>query len=437
MKIAILGGGESGVGAAILARTKGFEVFVSDFGKIGETYKAVLRTYEIDFEEGKHTEERILNADIVIKSPGIPDKAPIIKKLKSANIEMIDEIEFGFRILKNRDSKTKIIAITGSNGKTTTTSLIYHLLRTAGLNVAIGGNIGKSFAKQVALESYDYYVLEISSFQLDYCIDFQPDVAILLNISPDHLDRYDYKMVNYVASKFRITQRLMKDDFFIFNKENEAMQGWFETNTVEAQLIEISSKNFESDIVKVGESQFLKSDITIKGPHNHFNVSCAVAAAKCCGISESDIETGLKTFVNEPHRLEFVRTFNGVDYINDSKATNVDAVKHALLAMDKPVIWVVGGVDKGNDYSEIISLVKEKVKAMICLGGDNSKLAITFPNLYIENQTAQSAKEAVRIAVEISKKGDVVLLSPACASFDLFSNYIHRGDLFREAILKL
>lgn len=432
MKVAILGAGESGVGAAILAKTKGFEVFVSDFGKIGESYKAELTAYEIEFEEQQHTETRILNADLVIKSPGIPDKAPIIKKLTSANIEIIDEIEFGFR-----HTEAFIIAITGSNGKTTTTSLTYHLLKTAGFNVAIGGNIGKSFAKQVALESYDYYVLEISSFQLDYCTTFKPNIGILLNITPDHLDRYDYKMSNYVASKFRLVQNFELDNYFIFNNENEAMKDWFKTNEINCDKEQITNENYKGDVIKVGHYEFAKSDLTIKGPHNHFNASCAIAAAQHCDINASYILEGLQTFINEPHRLEFVKTINGVEYINDSKATNVDAVKYALMAMDKPVIWVVGGTDKGNDYSEIKSLVEEKVKAMVCLGADNSKLAAAFSNLYVENQTATSAKAAVEIAASIAKNGDVVLLSPACASFDLFKNYINRGDLFREAVNEL
>lgn len=437
MKITILGAGESGVGAAILAKEIGAEVFVSDFGKIGESYQAELAKYGIEFEGQQHTEARVLNADLVIKSPGIPDKAPIIKKLKSANIEMIDEIEFGFRQLKIKNPNAKIVAITGSNGKTTTTSLTYHLFKTAGLKVAVGGNIGKSFAKQVALEDFDFYVLEISSFQLDYCFQFQPNVAILLNITPDHLDRYDYKMENYVASKFRIIQKFDENDFFIFNNENEAMQDWLKTHEINCEKQPITSENYKDAFLKIGESQFLKTDLTIKGPHNYFNASCAIAAAKRCGINDKQVLEGLKTFVNEPHRLESIRTINGVEYINDSKATNVDAVKYALMAMDKPVIWVVGGTDKGNDYSEIMPLVQEKVKAMVCLGIDNSKLATVFADLYHENQTAKSAKEAVEIAANIAKNGDVVLLSPACASFDLFKNYMNRGDLFREAVNEL
>jgi UDP-N-acetylmuramoylalanine--D-glutamate ligase len=434
MKIAILGGGESGVGAAILAKEIGAEVFVSDFGKISESYKTELRAYGIEFEEGKHTEERILSADLVIKSPGIPDKIPIIKKLKSANMEIIDEIEFGFRQLKIKNPNAKIVAITGSNGKTTTTSLIYHLLKTAGLKVAIGGNIGQSFAKQVALADDDFYVLEISSFQLDYCFQFQPNVAILLNITPDHLDRYEYEMSNYVASKFRITQCLTQADFFVFNNENEAMVDWLQTHEIYCDKQPIINKNFEAKYIEIGESRFLKSDLTIRGPHNYFNASCAVAAAKRCGINENKILEGLKTFVNEPHRMEFVRTLNGVDYINDTKATNVDAVKYALMAMEKPVVWIVGGQDKGNDYEEIMPLVKAKVRAMICLSADTIKLVENFPWLYDENQVAKTAKVAVEMAFDIAKSGEVVLLSPACASFDLFDNYAQRGDFFRTAV---
>lgn len=437
MKITILGAGESGVGAAILAKVEGFEVFVSDFGKIGESYKAELEKYEIEYEEQRHTEARILTADLVIKSPGIPDKAPIIKKLKSANIEIIDEIEFGFRQLKIKNPNTKIIAITGSNGKTTTTKLTYNLFQSAGLNVAIGGNIGQSFAKQVALSDVDYYVLEISSFQLDYCVDFQPNIGILVNISPDHLDRYDYKMANYVASKFRITQSQTESDLFIYNTENEPMQNWLKANKIVAKKYGISSENFKSDSIKVGESQFLKSDLTIQGPHNHFNASCAIAAAKSCGVSDEAILKGLQTFVNEPHRMEFVRTYKGVDYINDSKATNIDAVKYALMAMKKPIVWVIGGIDKGNNYEEIRALVEEKVRAMICLAADDSKFKAAFPKLYNKNQTAKTAKEAVEIAANIAKEGEVVLLSPACSSFDLFLNYGKRGDLFRSAVNEL
>ncbi|MFK7949121.1 MAG: UDP-N-acetylmuramoyl-L-alanine--D-glutamate ligase [Saprospiraceae bacterium] len=437
MKIAILGAGESGVGAAILAKTKEFEVFVSDYGKIGESYKMELEKYEIEYEEQQHTEERILNADLVIKSPGIPDKAPIVKKLTSENIEIIDEIEFGFRQLKIKNPIAKIIAITGSNGKTTTTSLTYNLFKSAGLNVAIGGNIGQSFAKQVALNDVDYYVLEISSFQLDYCFQFQPNIAILLNISPDHLDRYNYEMSNYVASKFRITQSQTESDLFIHNTENEAMQHWLKANKVAAKMFSISNENFKTDKIEVGESRFKKSDLTINGPHNHFNTSCAIAAAKSCGISDEAILKGLKTFQNEPHRMEFVRTYKGVDYINDSKATNIDAVKYALMAMTKTIVWVVGGIDKGNGYEEIRPLVEEKVRTMICLAADDSKFKAAFPDLYDENRTAKTAKEAVKIAESIAKSGEVVLLSPACSSFDLFLNYRRRGDLFRTAVQEL
>jgi len=437
MKICILGAGESGTGAAILANEIGAEVFVSDFGKIGEGYKKELEKYEIAYEEQQHTEERILNADLVIKSPGIPDKVPIIKKLKSANIEIIDEIEFGFRQLKIKNSNAKIVAITGSNGKTTTTSLAYHLFEKAGLNVAVGGNIGQSFAKQVALKEVDFYVLEVSSFQLDYCFEFQPNVAVLLNITPDHLDRYDYELSNYVNSKFRITQSLAAKDIFIFNNENELMINWLKVNEINVEKIGITYENYQSEYIEIGESQFSKSDLTIKGPHNYFNASCAIIAAKSCGISDQQILEGLKTFQAVPHRLETVAIINEVEYINDSKATNVDAVKYALLAMEKSVVWIVGGTDKGNDYSEILPLVKEKVKAMVCLGADNSKLEKVFSELYKVEQTATTAKAAVDIATNIARKGDVILLSPACASFDLFQNYVHRGEEFRKAVNEL
>lgn len=434
MKIAILGAGESGVGAGILAKKVGAEVFVSDYGKIGESYKAELNKYEIEYEEQQHTEIRILTADLVIKSPGIPDKASIIKKLKSKNIEIIDEIEFGFRQLQIKNPNTKIIAITGSNGKTTTTKLTYNLFQSAGLNVAIGGNIGQSFAKQVALSDYAYYVLEISSFQLDYCYDFRPNIGILVNISPDHLDRYDYKMSNYIASKFRITQSQTESDLFIYNTENEPMQNWLKANQIAAKMYGISSENFKSDSIKVGESQFKKSDLTIQGPHNYFNASCAIAAAKNYGINDREILKGLQNFVNEPHRMEFIRTYKGVDYINDSKATNIDAVKYAFMALSKPIVWVVGGIDKGNNYEEIRPIVEEKVRTIICLAADSSKFKDAFPNLFDENQTAKTAKDAVEIADGIAKEGEVVLLSPACSSFDLFLNYEERGNLFKKAV---
>jgi UDP-N-acetylmuramoylalanine--D-glutamate ligase len=434
MKIAILGAGESGVGAGILAKKVGAEVFVSDYGKIGESYKAELNKYEIEYEEQQHTEIRILTADLVIKSPGIPDKASIIKKLKSKNIEIIDEIEFGFRQLQIKNPNTKIIAITGSNGKTTTTKLTYNLFQSAGLNVAIGGNIGQSFAKQVALSDYAYYVLEISSFQLDYCYDFRPNIGILVNISPDHLDRYDYKMSNYIASKFRITQSQTESDLFIYNTENEPMQNWLKANQIAAKMYGISSENFKSDSIKVGESQFKKSDLTIQGPHNYFNAGCAIAAAKNYGINDREILKGLQNFVNEPHRMEFIRTYKGVDYINDSKATNIDAVKYAFMALSKPIVWVVGGIDKGNNYEEIRPIVEEKVRTIICLAADSSKFKDAFPNLFDENQTAKTAKAAVEIADRIAKEGEVVLLSPACSSFDLFLNYEERGNLFKKAV---
>ena len=434
MKVCILGAGESGVGAAILAKVQGLGVFVSDFGKISGSYKSELEKYNIEYEEETHTEGEILTADLVIKSPGIPDKAPIIKKLKSVNIEIIDEIEFGFRQLKIKSPSTEIIAITGSNGKTTTTKLTYNLFKSAGLSVAIGGNIGQSFAKQVALSDYDFYVLEISSFQLDYCFDFQPNVGILINISPDHLDRYEYEMTNYIASKFRITQSQTESDLFIYNTENERMLNWLKVKKIAAKMVGISSDNFKTDYIEVNGSRFNKSDLTIQGPHNYFNASCAIAAAKSCGISDEAILKGLQTFENEPHRMEFVRTYRGVEYINDSKATNIDAVKYALMAIKKPIVWIVGGIDKGNDYDEIRLLVEEKVSNMICLAADDSKFKAAFPNLYKEGQSAKTAKDAVKIAANIAKEGAVVLLSPACSSFDLFENYMQRGDLFRAAV---
>mgnify|MGYP000188657696 CR=1 FL=1 len=436
MNLIILGGGESGVGAAILGKHKGWNVFVSDYGQIQTAFKAELDQFDIEYEEEKHTFERIEKADLVIKSPGIPDKVPVIKRLKSLGKEIIDEIEFGFRYCEN----AKIIAITGSNGKTTVTGLTHYLLEKAGLKAGIAGNIGFSFAKKVALEQNDFYVLEVSSFQLDYCTTFRPDIAILINITPDHLDRYDYKMENYIASKFRITQNQTTEDLFIFNKKDQNTQQFL----IETQQQEFLNATkipveviYNQKNIQIGESQFDTNQISMKGPHNHFNATCAVRVAQELGIRDEVIEEGLATFVNAPHRLEWIMNIHGIDFINDSKATNIDSTFQALKAMDQPIIWIAGGQDKGNDYNILASLVKEKVKALICLCEDNTKLIAAFKDIIPIIQSTKDVNEAVAMSQKLAQKGEVILLSPACASFDLFKNYIARGDQFRQAVLNI
>ncbi|MFC0184687.1 UDP-N-acetylmuramoylalanine--D-glutamate ligase [Pseudarcicella hirudinis] len=442
-KIVILGGGESGVGAALLAKAKGHEVFLSDKGVLEESYKEILQKNEIPFEEGQHNEEWILDADEVIKSPGIPDKVELIKKLKSLKKPIISEIEFAYRY-----TSAKIVAITGSNGKTTTTLLTYHLLKQAGLKVGLAGNIGESFAKQVIEDNFDYYVLELSSFQLDNCYDFKADVAILLNITPDHLDRYNYVFQNYIDSKFRILQNMTVADDFIFYQESNTL------------VEELNKKQFPvnylpvSLVKEVSEGAFLKdgflhvnykgSDLTIalenlplKGSHNAINAMSAMLASKSLGIDNEAIKRGLTTFQNAEHRLEPVADIKGVKYINDSKATNVDSVFYALGSFDDPIILIMGGVDKGNDYRQIEDLVREKVKALICMGKDNHKLIHFFENIVPLIFDVDSIEKAVQLSSDLSESGDVVLLSPACASFDLFKNYEDRGHQFKSNVLKL
>ena len=435
--IVILGAGESGVGAALLAKKMGYEVFVSDYGKIAESFKNQLLENIIAFEEEKHSSEYILEkADLVIKSPGIPFKAPLIQALMQKGVQIIDEIEFASHF-----TKAKIVAITGSNGKTTTTRLVYHILQTAGLNVGLAGNVGFSLAKQVALGDKDYYALEISSFQLDCTKNFSPDIAILTNITPDHLDRYAYKLENYIASKFRIIQNKKDADTFIYNLEDENIKygfGNFWTNSDQENGIAVSMKKLSSDdeYLEVEHTDFKikKSELTIQGWHNRFNISCAVIAAKKIGISNDKITEALKTFVNEAHRLESVALIEGVEFINDSKATNVDSVFYALEAMTKPVIWIVGGQDKGNDYSPLFDLVREKVKAIVCMGLDNKKIVDSFSGMKTDLIETSSMDDALEKAFAFSTEGDIVLLSPACASFDLFNNYQHRGNLFKEKV---
>jgi UDP-N-acetylmuramoylalanine--D-glutamate ligase len=443
MRLVILGGGESGVGTAILGKKKGYDVFVSDFGKIKENYKEVLSINGIKWEEEKHTENKILNADVVMKSPGIPDKSPIVKMLVENKIPVISEIEFAAPF-----TKAKTIGITGSNGKTTTTMLTYHLLKSAGINIGLGGNIGKSFAWQVAEDKYDYYVLELSSFQLDGIINYRPDIAIITNISPDHLDRYEYKYENYIASKFRITMNQTEDDFLIYDADDEAISEWLKNNKTKAQLIPFSlTKTFEKGAflkdknmeININEEEFVMETqyIALEGKHNLKNAMAATSVAKLLQIRKQTIRESLSNFQGVEHRLEKVLKIQNVQYINDSKATNVNAAFFALDSMNSPTVWILGGVDKGNDYSELMSLVHEKVKAIICLGVDNKKIIDAFGNIVDIMIEVTSMQDAVTMAQRLSEKGDTVLLSPACASFDLFENYEDRGRQFKNAVQNL
>ena len=428
-KIVILGAGESGVGAALLAKKQGFDVFVSDKSPIKDNFKAELDAAEIPYESGGHTEGIILKADEIIKSPGIPEKIALIHNAQRHKIPIISEIEFASRF-----TKARIIGITGSNGKTTTTSLVYHIFKTGGLDVAVGGNIGRSFARLLAEEpEHDFYVLELSSFQLDGIHAFRPYISILLNITPDHLDRYDYKMANYVASKFRITMNQTEDDIFITNKEDLEIKRFRDTNIVNPNEWVIST-HFDSDLLR---GRFDMSKTKLRGPHNYFNASCAIAASIVCGIGDAKIQKGLETFVNAPHRLEFVANINGTDYINDSKATNVDSVYWALKAMNKPTVLILGGQDKGNDYTSLEKIVAQKVKAVVCMGVDNHKLLEFFTPIVKNIEETHSVADAVKVAAKYTEGGDAVLLSPACASFDLFKNYEDRGDQFKKEVLSL
>ncbi len=444
-RIVVLGGGESGVGAAILAKVKGFDVFLSDNGEIAGHYVDDLRKWDIPFEQGGHTEELILNADEVIKSPGIPSTVPMVRKLEAQGTPILSEIEFA-----GRYDSAKKICITGSNGKTTTTSLIYYLLQNAGLNVGLGGNIGKSYAYQVATEHFDYYVLEISSFQLDNCYDFHPDIAIITNITPDHLDRYGYQMENYVKSKFRITRNLSPEDCFIFDSDDEITIDHLNKIILSAKRLPFSQKTeveqgaFLKDdkiVVKYEDEEcdiFLK-ELALGGKHNIYNSMAAALAAKASGIDNKVIRESLATFQPVEHRLEPVLSIKDVLYINDSKATNVDAAWYALECQSKPVVWIVGGKDKGNDYEVLKPLVKDKVKAIVCLGVDNSKIRAAFEDIVGSDNLVEtrSAGDAVKEAEKFAEPGDVVLLSPCCASFDLFTSYEDRGRKFKEAVRML
>lgn len=439
----VLGGGESGVGTAILGKKKGYAVFVSDYGKITDKYKDVLTKYEIEWEDGKHTEELILNAGVVMKSPGIPDKAPIVKKLLERGIPVISEIEFASRF-----TTAVTIGITGSNGKTTTTMLTYHLLKQGGLNVGLGGNIGKSFAWQVAEENYDCYVLELSSFQLDGIIDYAPHIAIITNISPDHLDRYDYNYGKYIDSKFRITMNQSETDYLIYDADDEAISNWLKNNKIKAKPVPFSVTKQQANgaylnnntmELNINQEEFMMetSQIALEGKHNMKNAMAATSVAQLMRIRKETIRESLSNFQGVEHRLEKVLKIQNVQYINDSKATNVNATFFALDSMTAPTVWIVGGVDKGNDYTELMELVHEKVKAIICLGVDNKKIIDAFAGVVDMMVEVDNMRDAVHTAKHIAEKGDAVLLSPACASFDLFKNYEDRGNQFKEEVRNL
>ena len=441
--IVVLGAGESGVGAAILAKSKGFKVFVSDKGQITSNYSKILNEYEIPFEEGKHSEERIIEAIEVVKSPGIPDKAPLIKKLNSLNIPVISEIEFA-----GRYSDAKMICITGSNGKTTTTLLIYHMLKKAGINVGLAGNIGHSLARQVAENDYSHYVVELSSFQLDGMQQFKADIAILMNITPDHLDRYDYKMENYIDSKFRIIQNQTENDAFIFCHDDEIITKELKQISIQVQkhpfsIYECLPKGAslkDEDLIIKNENINLnmkQKDLSLKGKHNIYNSMAAGIAGSILGIRKEVIRESLSDFKGVEHRLEKLTNVRGVEFINDSKATNINSTWYALESMDDETVWIVGGVDKGNDYSELMDLVKDKVKAIVCLGVDNSKIHAAFDGVINSIVDAESMPDAVKKAFELANEEATVLLSPACASFDLFKNYEDRGNQFKDEVQKL
>lgn len=441
LNIAILGAGESGVGAAVLAQQLGHQVWVSDRGTIGNDYLAVLEQYNIPYEQGQHSEARILEADLVIKSPGIPDTVPLIVQLDAQGTPIIDEIEWA-----SRHTNATIIAITGSNGKTTTAKLTHHLLVSAGMDAGLAGNIGFSWAKQLALDPKPYYVLEVSSFQLDRIQAFCPTVAVLLNITPDHLDRYGYKLDQYIASKLRLIQNasITTPITFIYNSDD--------ANIAQGRVAQDASDALSEHLIPLPVSMqalqqerselpiphtdwaFDQGTLALRGKHNAFNMQCAVLAAKTVGVDQAAIQKGLTSFVNEPHRLEPVLTLEGIPYINDSKATNVDAVYWALDAMTQPVVWIVGGVDKGNDYTPLFDLVREKVRAIVCLGKDNEKIKTAFQPIHEIIVETRSVSEAIKVSSLYAEPGDAVLLSPACASFDLFDNYQARGNAFKDIL---
>jgi UDP-N-acetylmuramoylalanine--D-glutamate ligase len=442
-KLVVLGGGESGVGSAILGQRKGYEVFLSDSSRLTAKYADMLTREGIHFEEGGHTMEKIMEADIVIKSPGIPDNAPLILSAREKGIKVISEIEFA-----GRYDNAKKICITGSNGKTTTTSLIYFMLKNAGLNVGLAGNIGHSYAYQVATEKYDYYVLELSSFQLDGMYEFKADIAILMNITPDHLDRYGFKMQNYINSKFRITQNMKEEDCFIFCQDDPVTIGELEKIVTRAKMLPFSQKEkvaqgayVDDDKICVtvnGDTDFIYlKELALQGKHNMYNSMAAAIAAKAINIDKKVIRESLMTFTGVEHRMEKVMKIKNVMYINDSKATNVDSAWYALDSMTTPVVWIAGGKDKGNDYAPLFQLVKDKVRVLICMGLHNEKLHENFADKVDMIFDVQSAQDAVAKAYEVAQSGETVLLSPCCASFDLFKSYEDRGRQFKDAVRSL
>jgi UDP-N-acetylmuramoylalanine--D-glutamate ligase len=440
--LVILGGGESGVGTALLGKAKGYEVFVSDKGKLKEKYKEVLIHNEIEWEDEKHTEDKILNADMVMKSPGIPDKVPLVKQIREKGILVVSEIEFASKF-----TNATIIGITGSNGKTTTATLTHHILKQE-LEVGLAGNIGESFAKQILEKDYPNYVLEISSFQLDDIVDFKPKIAVITNITPDHLDRYHYKLENYITSKFRIAENQTKDDYLIYDADDEILTNWLQSHPVQSTLLPFSLVKIiengayldkQNIIITINNNQIIMpiSSLTLEGNHNIKNAMAASTVAHLLKIRKQTIRESLENFQGVEHRLEQVLKINKVQYINDSKATNVNATYYALESMDSPTVWIVGGVDKGNIYEELYPFVNEKVKAIICLGVDNEKLLKAFGNMVDVIVETQFMSEAVKIAYKLAEAGDNVLLSPACASFDLFENYEDRGRQFKDAVRNL
>ncbi|MFC2110744.1 UDP-N-acetylmuramoyl-L-alanine--D-glutamate ligase [Bacteroidota bacterium] len=442
-RLVILGGGESGVGTAVLGKQKGYNVFVSDIGEIKEKYRRVLENNKIEFESGTHTVEKILNADLVMKSPGIPDSVSLVVQLRDRGISVVSEIEFA-----SAYTNATIIGITGSNGKTTTTMLTHHILKKAGLSVGMAGNIGQSFAQQVATEDHDCYVLELSSFQLDGIDHFSPHIAMITNITPDHLDRYNYEFDKYIESKFLVTKNQTEKDYLIYDADDSVITNWLNNNKVKAQLIPFSLvKEVEQGACVVNDKIQMKlnketltmdiSKISIQGKHNTKNAMASSLAAQMMKARRQVIKESLEDFEGAEHRLEKVLRINGVQYINDSKATNVNATFYALECMDAPTVWILGGVDKGNDYLDLMPLVREKVKAIICLGVDNSKIIQSFGDVVDTIVETRGAEEAVKVAYKLSSKGDNVLLSPACASFDLFESYEDRGSQFKNAVRQL
>ena len=443
MRLVILGGGESGVGTAILGQKQGFDVFVSDFGKIKKEYKDVLSHFDIAWEEEKHTASEILNANLVMKSPGIPDSAPIVKELLQKEVAVISEIEFAARF-----TEATIIGITGSNGKTTTTMLAHHILHNGGLEIGMAGNIGDSFAKMVSNKSLDYYVLELSSFQLDGVVAFKPHIAVITNITPDHLDRYNYNFENYIASKFRITKNQTAEDYLIYDADDKVICEWLAKHPVKSKLVPFSlEKSIEEGaflednnlVIRIGDNtiKIMKDTLTLQGKHNVKNTMAAATVAQLLKIRKNTIRKSVENFQGAEHRLEPVLKIHHVQYINDSKATNVNATYYALESMKAPTVWIVGGVDKGNNYADLMPFVREKVKAIICLGNDNTKIVSTFGNVVDLLVETYSMEEAIKVAYKIGRKGDTVLLSPACASFDLFENYEDRGNQFKAAVKRL